>query len=109
MDTMIDIDGSFGEGGGQILRTSLALSIVTGQAFRIRNIRAARRKPGLRRQHLAAVNAAALGSRELSFKPESIAADEYQFAVGHIRQCDARAPDDSTCTHRGGEVIDAGP
>ena len=93
MDTMIDIDGSFGEGGGQILRTSLALSIVTGQAFRIRNIRAARRKPGLRRQHLAAVNAAAeiakakvegasLGSRELTFKPESIAAGEYQFAVG---------------------------
>ncbi|MGZ5545237.1 MAG: RNA 3'-terminal phosphate cyclase [Limisphaerales bacterium] len=90
---MIDIDGSFGEGGGQILRTSLALSIVTGQAFLIRNIRAARRKPGLRRQHLAAVNAAAeiakakvegasLGSRELTFKPESIAAGEYQFAVG---------------------------
>jgi RNA 3'-terminal phosphate cyclase (ATP) len=90
---MIDIDGSFGEGGGQILRTSLALSMVTGQAFRIRNIRAARRKPGLRRQHLAAVNAAAeiaqakvegvsLGSRELMFRAESVAAGEYHFAIG---------------------------
>jgi RNA 3'-terminal phosphate cyclase (ATP) len=90
---MIDIDGSFGEGGGQILRTSLALSIVTGQAFRIRNIRAARRKPGLRRQHLAAVNAAAeishakvdgalLGSCELMFSPGTASGGEYHFAVG---------------------------
>ena len=56
---MITIDGSFGEGGGQILRTSLALSLVTGQAFRIQNIRAGRSKPGLLRQHLTAVEAAA--------------------------------------------------
>ena len=56
---MIDIDGSRGEGGGQILRTSLALSMITGKAFSMRNIRAGRAKPGLRRQHLACVEAAA--------------------------------------------------
>ena len=56
---MITIDGSFGEGGGQIIRTSLALSLITGQAVRIYNVRARRDKPGLQRQHLTAVNAAA--------------------------------------------------
>ena len=56
---MLTIDGSFGEGGGQILRTALALSTVTGTAFRIERIRAARERPGLLRQHLTAVNAAA--------------------------------------------------
>ena len=55
---MITIDGSQGEGGGQILRTALALSLVTGRAFRIENIRAGRKKPGLLRQHLTAVEAA---------------------------------------------------
>ena len=55
---MMTIDGSMGEGGGQVLRTSLALSLVTGQPFRIENIRAGREKPGLLRQHLTAVNAA---------------------------------------------------
>jgi RNA 3'-terminal phosphate cyclase (ATP) len=91
--TLIEIDGSFGEGGGQILRTSLALSLVTGQAFRIRNIRAARRKPGLLRQHLTAVNAAAeigqadveggsLASRELMFKPTSVVTGSYRFDIG---------------------------
>ena len=90
---LIDINGSFGEGGGQILRTSLALSLVTGQAFRIRNIRAARRKPGLLRQHLTAVNAAAeigqarvegasLASRELIFKPARVATGSYRFDIG---------------------------
>src|SRR5580765_6409304 len=52
---MITIDGSQGEGGGQILRTSLALSLVTGQPFRMERIRARRQKPGLLRQHLTAV------------------------------------------------------
>src|SRR5262245_21923762 len=56
---MIRIDGSAGEGGGQILRTSIALSLVTGKPFRIEKIRAGREKPGLLRQHLTAVNAAA--------------------------------------------------
>ena len=55
---MITIDGSQGEGGGQILRTSLALSLVTGQPFRMERIRARRQKPGLLRQHLTAVEAA---------------------------------------------------
>jgi RNA 3'-terminal phosphate cyclase (ATP) len=90
---MIDIDGSFGEGGGQILRTSLSLSLVTGQAFRIRNIRAHRERSGLLRQHLTAVLAAAevgqaqvegatLGSRALSFQPGTITGGSYHFAVG---------------------------
>ncbi len=87
------LDGSAGEGGGQILRTSLTLSAVTGRAFRIENIRAGRAKPGLLRQHLTAVNATAeicgarvegaeIGSRELSFKPGEVVAGEYRFAVG---------------------------
>ena len=56
---MITIDGSLGEGGGQVLRTSLALSMVTGRSVRIERIRAGRAKPGLMRQHLVAVRAAA--------------------------------------------------
>src|SRR5207253_4904048 len=90
---MLTIDGSLGEGGGQILRSSLALSLVTGKAFRIEKIRARRSKPGLLRQHLTAVNAAAevgraavsgasLGSQELVFKAGKVAAGTYQFAVG---------------------------
>lgn len=55
---MIRIDGSDGEGGGQVLRTAPALSLATETPFRIENIRAKRRKPGLLRQHLAAVRAA---------------------------------------------------
>jgi RNA 3'-terminal phosphate cyclase (ATP) len=96
--TMIEIDGSFGEGGGQILRTSLALSLVTGKPFRIRNIRAARKKPGLMRQHLTAVNAAAeigeaktkgatIGSGELEFEPRSIKAGKFHFAIGSAGSC----------------------
>jgi RNA 3'-terminal phosphate cyclase (ATP) len=90
---MIIIDGSTGEGGGQILRTSLALSLVTGRPFRIENIRAARLKPGLMRQHLTAVRAAAeigeakvegdaIGSRELTFEPNQVKPGRYEFAVG---------------------------
>ncbi len=64
---MIRIDGSAGEGGGQILRASLALSLVTGQPFRMEHIRAGRKKPGLLRQHLTAVEAArAVGYAEFS-------------------------------------------
>ncbi|MBL0215570.1 MAG: hypothetical protein IPQ07_17020 [Myxococcales bacterium] len=58
MSTPVDIDGSRGEGGGQILRTSLALSLITGRPITMRNIRAGRAKPGLRRQHVACVDAA---------------------------------------------------
>ena len=54
----IQLDGSQGEGGGQILRTALSLSMITGQAFVIDRIRAGRKKPGLLRQHLTAVQAA---------------------------------------------------
>ncbi len=56
---MIQIDGSTGEGGGQVLRTALTLSVITGQPLEVRNIRAGRRRPGLRPQHLTAVQAAA--------------------------------------------------
>ncbi|HYJ85510.1 MAG TPA: RNA 3'-terminal phosphate cyclase [Pyrinomonadaceae bacterium] len=56
---MLIIDGSLGEGGGQIIRSSLALSLVTGTPFRAERVRANREKPGLRQQHLTAVNAAA--------------------------------------------------
>ena len=56
---MIEIDGSCGEGGGQILRSSLSLSALTGREMRVTNIRAKRRKPGLMRQHLTCVKAVA--------------------------------------------------
>jgi len=90
---MITIDGSQGEGGGQILRTSLALSLVTGQPFRMERIRAKRQKPGLLKQHLTAVEAAktvgcaevtgaALGSQTLEFKPGPVTPGNYRFAVG---------------------------
>ena len=90
---MLHIDGSMGEGGGQVVRSSLALSAVTGQPVRLTNIRAGRRKPGLLRQHLTGLRAAAevcqaevsgdaLGSREVTFHPGSIRAGTYRFAVG---------------------------
>src|SRR5258706_5019186 len=90
---MLTIDGSFGEGGGQFLRTALGLSLVTGQEFRIEKIRANRKKPGLQRQHLAAVQAAAavgqaevegaeLNSSELVFRPQAVTPGDYAFAVG---------------------------
>jgi RNA 3'-terminal phosphate cyclase (ATP) len=89
----LKIDGSEGEGGGQVLRTSLALSMVTGTPVRIDNIRARRAKPGLMRQHLTAVLAAAkvsqatvegaeVGSTALVFTPGPVAPGEYHFAVG---------------------------
>ncbi len=90
---MIVIDGSRGEGGGQVLRTSLALSMMTGQPFRIEKIRAGRSKPGLRRQHLTSVNAALeisqagangnrIGSMELEFYPGTVRPGNYRFSVG---------------------------
>ena len=89
----MNIDGSQGEGGGQILRTSLALSIITGTPIHIENIRARRKKPGLMRQHLTAVLAAAeisgaevqgatLKSGELWFRPGPVRGGEYHFSVG---------------------------
>jgi RNA 3'-terminal phosphate cyclase (ATP) len=90
---MIELDGSFGEGGGQILRTSLALALVTGKAFHLRNLRARRTKPGLQPQHLMSVRAAAtigqaqlkgasLGSSDLTFEPGTVSGGNYQFAIG---------------------------
>ena len=90
---MIEIDGSEGEGGGQIIRSSLALAAVNGTPLRIRNIRAGRKKPGLLRQHLTAVRAiteicdgqvegAKLGSSELTFTPTNIRGGEFSFQVG---------------------------
>jgi RNA 3'-terminal phosphate cyclase (ATP) len=90
---VIEIDGSEGEGGGQILRSSLSLAICTQLPFRITNIRANRDQPGLKRQHLTAVTAAAeicsaevsgaeLGSRSLTFLPGQLAAGSYSFAIG---------------------------
>src|SRR6185369_4188605 len=95
---MIRIDGSFGEGGGQILRTALGLSLATGKPFRIENIRANRQKPGLLRQHLTAVLAAqevgsaevdgaTLGSRELTFSPGTVKGGKYHFVIGTAGSC----------------------
>lgn len=87
------IDGSLGEGGGQILRSTLALSMCTGTPVRIENIRAGRRKSGLLRQHLACVRASKkisnakvigdeLGSSTVEFRPGEIKAGTYEFAIG---------------------------
>lgn len=92
--SVVEIDGSHGEGGGQILRTSLALSIITGRPLVMRNIRAGRAKPGLRRQHLTCVQAAAamcnaelrgasVGSQDLEFTPNTpTSATELAFDIG---------------------------
>ena len=95
---MIVIDGAIGEGGGQILRTALTLSMVTGKPFTIENIRAGRAKPGLMRQHLACVKAAAeicgagyegaeAGSRRLAFWPGPVRAGTYRFDIGTAGSC----------------------
>jgi RNA 3'-terminal phosphate cyclase (ATP) len=90
---MLTIDGSRGEGGGQIFRTSLTLSLITGTPFRIDRIRAGRAKPGLMRQHLTALEAAAavgeadvdgavVGGQEVVFRPKRLRPGNYRFAVG---------------------------
>jgi len=90
---MLTIDGSRGEGGGQIFRTSLALSLVSGTPFRIDRIRAGRAKPGLMRQHLTALEAAAtvgdaevegagIGAQAIVFRPKRVRPGAYRFAVG---------------------------
>lgn len=90
---LVALDGAQGEGGGQILRTALALSAVTGRGFRVERIRARRLRPGLRPQHLAAVRAAAMscgaevhgafdGSPDLRFLPGTVAAGEFHFDIG---------------------------
>lgn len=95
---MIVLDGALGEGGGQILRSALSLSMCTGIPFKIENIRAKRRNPGLMRQHLTAVLAAKLisnaqvdgaevGSTRLSFIPEKVMSGHYRFAIGTAGSC----------------------
>jgi RNA 3'-terminal phosphate cyclase (ATP) len=91
--TLIDIDGSDGEGGGQILRSAITLALCTQRGFRIRNIRKNRSKPGLMRQHLMCLEAAreisesevegaTLGSTEVTFVPKPARAGSYSFALG---------------------------
>lgn len=90
---LVGINGSVGEGGGQVLRTSLALSVITGIPFTITNIRSRRPKPGLMAQHLKAVEAAnavsaarvegaRLGSQSLEFEPAAIVPGNFQFDIG---------------------------
>jgi RNA 3'-terminal phosphate cyclase (ATP) len=89
---MIQIDGSYGEGGGQILRTALALSAIFKQPFALYNIRCKRRNPGLQVQHVAAVEALAriaeartegvkIGSQEIIFIPQGVRSGEYEFEL----------------------------
>jgi RNA 3'-terminal phosphate cyclase (ATP) len=90
---MFTIDGSYNEGGGQILRTALTLSVATRTPFRIEKIRAERKRPGLLRQHLTAVLAAAqvgdaevrgaeVNSAELTFVPKDVVPGDYKFSIG---------------------------
>ncbi len=90
---LVSIDGSGSEGGGQVLRTALALSAATGRGFELSRIRAQRLRPGLQPQHLAAVRAAALacgaevhggfdGSPDLRFLPQAPEAGEFSFEIG---------------------------
>ena len=93
---MLEIDGNYGEGGGQILRSSLSLSAILNRPIRITGIRAGRKKPGLAPQHLTCVNAVAaitnadviggqLGSQTLMFRPQEISGGNYTFDVAEIR------------------------
>ena len=90
---MIEIDGSYGEGGGQIVRMAVALSALTGKDIKIFNIRAKRSNPGLRNQHITAINAVAklcnadvkglrIGSKSIEFHPHKIKGGSYTFDIG---------------------------
>lgn len=94
----VTIDGARGEGGGQIVRSALGLAMVQGQAIRLVNIRAGRSRPGLLRQHLTAVRAAAkishaqvtgdrIGSTEVTFEPGAIQGGRYEFSIGSAGSC----------------------
>lgn len=93
MQSLISIDGSLGTGGGQVIRTALALSMALGIPFHMENIRAQRPNPGLRPQHLACVRAAgqlcgakvrgdSLNSQEIFFHPGEVVGGEYRFDIG---------------------------
>ncbi len=90
---MLEIDGSFGEGGGQILRTSVALAAIMSKEIRVFNVRAGRAEPGIKPQHLTSIKAAAelcsgefkdlrIGSTEFSFKPGKLRSGSFRFDVG---------------------------
>ena len=90
---LVTLDGSKGEGGGQILRTALTLSLLTGRPFRLVKVRANREKPGLRPQHLKAIESAAslggaevvggsIGSRDLTFRPADYTPRDLQIDIG---------------------------
>lgn len=90
---MLEIDGSYGEGGGQILRSAVALSALTGTELRVVNIRAKRERPGLAAQHLAAVRGVAslcgaevaggqAGSAEITFRPGKVRGGRHRIDVG---------------------------
>lgn len=127
---MITLDGSYGEGGGQMLRSALALSMCTGQPFTMHNIRAKRSKPGLLRQHLTAVKASQqishaevkgmeLGSKSLTFIPKTISGGDYKFDIGSagsstlvlqtILPALLKAPAKSTVTITGGTHNQSAP
>jgi RNA 3'-terminal phosphate cyclase (ATP) len=90
----VQIDGSYGEGGGQIIRTSLSLAVLTGRPVHVSNVRARRSRPGLQPQHLTAVRAAAslcaaelkgdaVGSTSFVFAPQApVQAGDYRFNIG---------------------------
>jgi RNA 3'-terminal phosphate cyclase (ATP) len=93
MTELVEIDGSFGEGGGQVVRTSLSLSALTGTPIKIINIREGRDPPGLKPQHVSAAKAvrsicrgtlegAEKGSRELAYAPGTIYGGKYEFNIG---------------------------
>ncbi len=93
MSDLVQIPGTLGEGGGQLLRSALALALATGRGFAMRDIRARRKKPGLMRQHLTCVRAAQavsgaevqgaeLGSTALTFVPGPLRAGDYHFDIG---------------------------
>ena len=90
------IDGSYGEGGGQVLRAALSLAVAVRRPVALTRVRARRSKPGLQPQHLAVVRALAaisdaevsgdaLGSTELRFAPRTLRGGDYRFDVGAIK------------------------
>jgi len=130
MSELIEIDGSFGEGGGQILRTSLSLSCLLKRPFRIFNIRKGRKKPGLMPQHLACVKAmellssakvegASTGSMELTFEPGEVKPGEFFFDIGTagstmlviqtMLPCLALSGEKSSITIKGGTHVPFSP